>query len=93
MSAKHTNYGKQPQNWAFGSMLRPCVLMTVYIADDSYLRISLKNHGVDEEVNEMFDMGAETFALPMEEKMRYYPGDGGGSHGYALVSDSIGFIC
>jgi len=42
----------------------------------------LKNHGVDEEVHKMFEMGAETMALPMEEKMKYEQGDEGMSFGY-----------
>jgi hypothetical protein len=41
----------------------------------------LKNHGVDDEVGEMFDMGAETMALPMEEKIRFEQGDDGMSFG------------
>lgn len=47
---------------------------------------SLKNHGVDTEVNEMFDMGAETMNLPMEEKMKYEQGDDGMSFGYVCYS-------
>ena len=42
---------------------------------------SLKNHGADEEVNGMFDMGAETMALPLSEKMKFEQGDEGGSFG------------
>ncbi|RDX48491.1 Clavaminate synthase-like protein [Lentinus brumalis] len=42
----------------------------------------LKNHGVDEQVNAMFDMGRETMALPLEEKMRFEQGDEGFSFGY-----------
>jgi hypothetical protein len=42
---------------------------------------SLKNYGVDHEVNEMFEMGAETMALPLEEKMKYEQGDAGASFG------------
>ncbi|KAI0772544.1 Clavaminate synthase-like protein [Trametes elegans] len=42
----------------------------------------LKNHGVDDEVDAMFDMGRETLALPLEEKMKYEQGDGGFSFGY-----------
>ncbi|KAJ6595200.1 hypothetical protein DFH09DRAFT_1305877 [Mycena vulgaris] len=42
----------------------------------------LKNHGADEEVQGMFDMAAETMALPMEEKMKYEQGDDGMSFGY-----------
>lgn len=42
---------------------------------------SLKNHGVDDEVDAMFDMGRETLALPLEEKMKYEQGDQGFSFG------------
>ncbi|KAH9918577.1 Clavaminate synthase-like protein [Epithele typhae] len=42
----------------------------------------LKNHGVDPEVDEMFEMGAETMRLPLEEKMQYEQGDEGMSFGY-----------
>ncbi|KAI0333381.1 Clavaminate synthase-like protein [Cubamyces sp. BRFM 1775] len=42
----------------------------------------LKNHGVDEGVGAMFDMGNETLALPLEEKMQYEQGDQGFSFGY-----------
>ena len=42
---------------------------------------SLKNHGADAEVDAMFEMGAETLALPLEEKMKYEQGDSGYSFG------------
>ncbi|TCD63370.1 hypothetical protein EIP91_005623 [Steccherinum ochraceum] len=42
----------------------------------------LKNHGADDEVNGMFEMGAETMALPLEEKMKFEQGDDGMSAGY-----------
>ncbi|KAG1800459.1 uncharacterized protein HD556DRAFT_1343976 [Suillus plorans] len=42
----------------------------------------LKNHGADQEVSEMFDMGAETMALPFEELMTFEQGDSGQSFGY-----------
>ncbi|KZT08746.1 Clavaminate synthase-like protein [Laetiporus sulphureus 93-53] len=42
----------------------------------------LKNHGVEREVDGMFDMGAETLDLPLEELMRYEQGDNGDSFGY-----------
>lgn len=42
---------------------------------------SLKNHGADAEANAMFDMGAETMRLPMEEKMKFEQGDDGVSFG------------
>ena len=41
----------------------------------------MKNHGADEEVHAMFDMGAETLALPLEEKIRFEQGDSGYSFG------------
>ncbi|EJF60000.1 Clavaminate synthase-like protein [Dichomitus squalens LYAD-421 SS1] len=42
----------------------------------------LKNHGVDEEVDGMFEMGRETIALPLEEKLKFEQGDQGVSFGY-----------
>lgn len=42
---------------------------------------SLKNHGADEEVSSMFDMGEETMNLPLEEKMKFEQGDSGMSAG------------
>lgn len=42
---------------------------------------SLKNHGADREVEEMFEMGAETMSLPLEEKMKFEQGDSGQSFG------------
>ncbi|KAJ6607613.1 hypothetical protein B0H10DRAFT_1956143 [Mycena sp. CBHHK59/15] len=41
----------------------------------------LKNHGVEEEANGMFEMATETMGLPMVEKMKYEQGDGGMSFG------------
>ncbi|KAI0686229.1 Clavaminate synthase-like protein [Earliella scabrosa] len=41
----------------------------------------LKNHGV-EEVDAMFDVGRETLALPLEEKLKFEQGDQGFSFGY-----------
>ena len=43
---------------------------------------SLKNHGVDDEVEQMFSMGAETMSLPFSEKMEFEQGDLGMSFGY-----------
>lgn len=42
---------------------------------------SLKNHGLDDFVDGMFELGAETMALPMEEKMQFEQGDDGVSFG------------
>ncbi|KZV62550.1 Clavaminate synthase-like protein [Peniophora sp. CONT] len=54
----------------------------------------LKNHGVDAEVDAMFDMGAETMRLPLEEKMKFEQGDEGVSFGYkaagANATDATG---
>ncbi|KAA1474572.1 Clavaminate synthase-like protein [Dentipellis sp. KUC8613] len=56
----------------------------------------LKNHGVEKEVNDMFDMGAETMALPFDEKMKYEQGDEGISFGYkapgACATDENGSL-
>lgn len=43
--------------------------------------VSLKNHGADAEVREMFNMGAEVMELPLNEKMKFEQGDGGMSFG------------
>ncbi|KAG2140990.1 hypothetical protein DEU56DRAFT_734600 [Suillus clintonianus] len=45
----------------------------------------LKNHGADQDVSDMFDMGAETMALPLEERMKFEQGDKGQSFGYKKV--------
>ncbi|EIN05631.1 Clavaminate synthase-like protein [Punctularia strigosozonata HHB-11173 SS5] len=37
----------------------------------------LKNHGVDAEAEAMFEMGKETMALPLEEKLKYEQGESG----------------
>ncbi|KAF4592930.1 hypothetical protein EYR38_008636 [Pleurotus pulmonarius] len=54
----------------------------------------LKNHGVEHEANDMFDMGRETMDLPLEEKMKYEQGDGGSSFGYKargqVATDAMG---
>ena len=42
---------------------------------------SLSNHGADREVDYMFDVGAETLALPLAEKMKFEQGDNGDSFG------------
>ncbi|KAI9059090.1 Clavaminate synthase-like protein [Trametes sanguinea] len=56
----------------------------------------LKNHGADEAVDRMFEMGAETMDLPYEEKMRFEQGDSGFSFGYkapgATVTDETGAL-
>ncbi|EJD06828.1 Clavaminate synthase-like protein [Fomitiporia mediterranea MF3/22] len=45
----------------------------------------LKNHGADKEVEGMFDMGAETMDLPVEEKMKFEQGSEGNSFGYKAL--------
>ena len=41
---------------------------------------------MDDEVNGMFDVGAETLALPLEEKMKFEQGDSGFSFGSVFTS-------
>ncbi|KAH9041817.1 Clavaminate synthase-like protein [Lactarius hengduanensis] len=48
----------------------------------------LKNHGTDAEADAMFEMGAHTMALPLEEKMRFKRGDGGDSFGYKFAGSN-----
>ncbi|KAH7914520.1 hypothetical protein BJ138DRAFT_362550 [Hygrophoropsis aurantiaca] len=54
----------------------------------------LKNHGIEDQVDGMFEMGAETVALPLEEKMKYEQGEDGQSYGYkkagAYATDATG---
>lgn len=50
-------------------------------ADPQCLVCSLKNHGVEEEVQGMFETGEETFDLTLEEKMKFEQGDDGISAG------------
>ena len=47
------------------------------------LRCSLINHGVDHEVNAVFNVGTETLALPLSQKMKFEQGDNGDSFGCA----------
>ncbi|KII93105.1 hypothetical protein PLICRDRAFT_151562 [Plicaturopsis crispa FD-325 SS-3] len=42
----------------------------------------LKNHGADQEVSDMYDMGKETMALPLDEKNKFEQGKEGMSFGY-----------
>jgi hypothetical protein len=48
--------------------------------------LSLKNHGVEDETEEMFIMGEETMDLPLDEKMKFEQGDSGSSFGYLFSS-------
>ncbi|KAI0031250.1 Clavaminate synthase-like protein [Vararia minispora EC-137] len=54
----------------------------------------LKNHGVEDDTEDMFVMGEETMALPYDEKMRFEQGDSGCSFGYkcagAVATDEDG---
>ncbi|KAI5981657.1 hypothetical protein EDC04DRAFT_2885491 [Pisolithus marmoratus] len=45
----------------------------------------LKNHGAEQEVKAMFDLGTKAFALPLEEKLKYEQGDSGRSFGYKKI--------
>ena len=46
----------------------------------------MKNHGVEQEVEDMFDMGAEVMDLPLEEKMKFEEGDGEMAFGSDILS-------
>ena len=59
-------------------MVLPCRLFSSDVEVSSF---SLKNHGVEAEADRMFEMGAETMRLPLEEKMKYEQGDEGISFG------------
>lgn len=84
MKPRSTLCGKQLQSWGSGSESEPTVDCKKHLKT-SY---SLKNHGVDEEVNMMFDMGAETMNLPVETKMEFEQGDEGMSFGYVVFQMS-----
>ncbi|KAI0763141.1 Clavaminate synthase-like protein [Irpex lacteus] len=47
----------------------------------------LKNHGTSDEAERMFEIGASTMEIPLEEKMKYEQGDNGSG---ANVIDSAG---
>ena len=78
MRQKSTDSGRPRQSLAFGSA---CPVFTIPSFIGAYGRGSLKNHGADAEVDAMFDMGAETMKLLLEEKMKFEQGDGGMSFG------------
>ena len=80
--------GKQPPSWVSGSK-SPCGSQIDVQMTHPTIR-SLKNHGMDADVEAMFDMGREAMALPLEEKMKYELGDEGGSFGFVLGSPSSG---
>ena len=46
----------------------------------------MKNHGVEEEADQMCEMGAETMRLSLEEKMKYEQGDAGMSFGSVFTT-------
>ena len=74
---KLTNSGKLPRSLGFGSESAPPAVLRYLIR----MVGSLKNHGADAEADAMFDMGAETMQLSMEEKMKFEQGYDGVSFG------------
>lgn len=46
---------------------------------------SLKNHGVEHEVNEMFKLGKAFMELPLDQKMQYEEGDDGMQFGFVVI--------
>ncbi|TFK80130.1 Clavaminate synthase-like protein, partial [Polyporus arcularius HHB13444] len=49
----------------------------------------LRNHDIEEEVDAMFDVGQETIALPLEEKLKYELGDQGLAFGYKAAGVQV----
>lgn len=81
MRQRRTSYGKQVPTWASGSTYTPPLLHKLRPHVLTLPVFSLKNHDADEEVNGMFDMGAATMDLPLEEKLQFDQGDSGRSAG------------
>lgn len=73
---RSTGCGRPPPLSASGSTYNALISLS-----SSHKKASLKNHGADNDVNEMFEMGAETMELPMDEKMQFEQGDEGVSFG------------
>ncbi|KAJ7075519.1 hypothetical protein B0H15DRAFT_925443 [Mycena belliarum] len=48
----------------------------------------VKNHGADEEVEKMFELGEETMALPLDEKLKFDMGSDGASFGYKAAGSN-----
>ena len=74
------SFGTRRRSWGSGSECRYARSVAAFLKFDS-----LKNHGADNEVNAMFDMGEETMKLPLAEKMKYEQGDGGSNFGCASL--------
>ena len=64
--------------------------LTIEFDTSLFFFLSLKNHGADDLVDAMFDMGEETISLPMDEKLKYSEtslGEAIGSFGLVLTCD------
>ena len=83
MKRRSTGYGKLQQSWASGSECS--VDSCLNISSWRVVAVSLKNHGV-EEVDDMFDMGRQTLALPLEEKIKFEQGNEGFSFGSVMMN-------
>ena len=53
------------------------------------LPVRTQNFGFEDVVEPMFEMGEETFQLPLEELLEYEMGDGGRTAGYKKVSKPL----
>lgn len=78
-NTKSTSSGAPLLSWDSGSECIDTRFATC-AATDAHIS-SLKNHGVYQEAERMFDMGMATLELPLEEKMQYEQGDSGASFG------------
>ena len=79
MRPRLRNSGTQQLPSGFGSAAASPAFPPSHTLTDLH---SLKNHGVDAEVDQMFAMGAETMDLPLPEKTAFEQGDEGMSFGY-----------
>lgn len=46
----------------------------------------MTNHGAEELIEPMFELGRETMALPFDEKMKFWQGNSGGDFGFVAWS-------
>lgn len=78
---KSRDYGAQRPVWVSGSESQLFICTYLPPKKVTLIPFSMKNHGIDSEVDRMFNMGKATMNLPLEEKMQYEQGDSGMSHG------------
>ena len=75
------SYGRLRRSSDFGSKSHLIACFAICCLTVLTSSSSLKNHDLDKEIDGMFEMGVETIALPLEEKMQFELGEQGGSYG------------